>query len=229
MIIPTDAEIRKEVRDVEAKYRQCPQSLRQFVAFTYKYVFGSAKKFYTVPWVRIRTDRYQSDTKVSENFMNKVIKEGRGELKYRHLEQIADLYGVPVSVILMFTRCYSDQRDIRAGAKSAGDAEKLYKFIEALPQLSRKADKFSSFLAWVDVYHGGTAWRRELEARLSDVDQFQYSLGECHELCVSGLAHAGFRYGHALKRSSNMIANWLRAANHSRTFLPPFSKLRIAR
>ena len=22
---------------------------------------------------------------------------------------------------------------------------------------------------------------------------------ECHELCVSGLAHAGFRYSHALK------------------------------
>ena len=53
--------------------------------------------------------------------------------------------------------------------------------------------------------------------------------GECHELCVSGPAHAGFRYGHALKRSSNMIANWLRAANHSRTFLPSFSKLRMAR
>ena len=52
---------------------------------------------------------------------------------------------------------------------------------------------------------------------------------ECPELCVSGLAHAGFRYRHALKRSSNMIANWFRAANHSRTFLPPFSKLRIAR
>ena len=31
--------------------------------------------------------------------------------------------------------------------------------------------------------------------------------GECHELCVSGPVHAGFRYGHALKRSSNMIAN----------------------
>ncbi len=30
---------------------------------------------------------------------------------------------------------------------------------------------------------------------------------ECNELCVSGPAHAGFRYGHALKRSSNMIAN----------------------
>ncbi|MBS1303260.1 hypothetical protein, partial [Loktanella sp. SALINAS62] len=29
--------------------------------------------------------------------------------------------------------------------------------------------------------------------------------GECHELCVSGLAHAGFRYSYALKRSSNMI------------------------
>ncbi len=30
---------------------------------------------------------------------------------------------------------------------------------------------------------------------------------ECHELCVSDPAHAGFRYDHALKRSSNMIAN----------------------
>ena len=55
------------------------------------------------------------------------------------------------------------------------------------------------------------------------------SKGECHELCVSGLAHAGFRYGHALKRSPNMIANWFLAANHSRTLRPPFSKLRMAR
>ena len=53
--------------------------------------------------------------------------------------------------------------------------------------------------------------------------------GECHELCVWHLAHAGFSHGHALKRSANMISNWLRAANHSRTFLPPFSKLRMAR
>ncbi|NJR13108.1 MAG: hypothetical protein HC779_00760 [Phyllobacteriaceae bacterium] len=52
---------------------------------------------------------------------------------------------------------------------------------------------------------------------------------ECHELCVSGPVHAGFRYGHALKRSPNMIANWFLAANHSLTFLPPFSKLRMAR
>src|SRR6056297_2344368 len=57
----------------------------------------------------------------------------------------------------------------------------------------------------------------------------QQIMGECHELCVSGPVHAGFKYSHALKRSSNMIANWFRAANHSRTFLPPFSKLRIAR
>ncbi len=55
------------------------------------------------------------------------------------------------------------------------------------------------------------------------------SLGECHELCVSGPTHAGFRYCHALKRSSNMIANWLRAANHSRTFLSSFSKLQMAK
>ncbi|WP_411976636.1 GNVR domain-containing protein [Sulfitobacter faviae] len=32
------------------------------------------------------------------------------------------------------------------------------------------------------------------------------NVGECHELCVSGLAHAGFRYSHALKRSSNIMA-----------------------
>lgn len=37
-------------------------------------------------------------------------------------------------------------------------------------------------------------WRKEFGGR------------ECHELCVSGLAHAGFRYSHALKRSSNIMA-----------------------
>ena len=36
---------------------------------------------------------------------------------------------------------------------------------------------------------------------------FQVLEWECHVLCVSGLAHAVFRYGRALKRSSNMIAN----------------------
>ena len=45
--------------------------------------------------------------------------------------------------------------------------------------------------------------------RLSNTDfgTFEDQTGECHELCVSCPAHAGFRYGHALKRSSNMIAN----------------------
>ena len=52
---------------------------------------------------------------------------------------------------------------------------------------------------------------------------------ECPEFCVCVPVHGGFKYSHALKRSSNIIANWLRAANHSRTFLPPFSKLRMAR
>ena len=54
-------------------------------------------------------------------------------------------------------------------------------------------------------------------------------LRECPEFCVCVPVHGGFKYSHALKRSSNIIANWLRAANHSRTFLPPFSKLRMAR
>ncbi len=54
------------------------------------------------------------------------------------------------------------------------------------------------------------------------------SIGECPEVCVSGLAH-GFSDTQAAKRSPNIMANWLRAANHSRTFRPSFSKLRIAR
>ena len=51
---------------------------------------------------------------------------------------------------------------------------------------------------------------------------------ECPELCVSGPAHA-VSDTQASKRSPNIMANWLRAANHSRTFLPSFSNLRIAR
>jgi len=54
-------------------------------------------------------------------------------------------------------------------------------------------------------------------------------LRECPELCVSALTHAGFRYGYALKRSSNRIANWFRAANHSLTLRPSFSNFRMAR
>ncbi len=57
----------------------------------------------------------------------------------------------------------------------------------------------------------------------------QVAARECHKLRVWHLAHAGFSHRHALKRVSNMIASWFLAANHSLTFLPPFSKLRIAR
>ena len=52
--------------------------------------------------------------------------------------------------------------------------------------------------------------------------------GECPELCVSGAVHA-VSDTQASKRSPNIMANWLRAANHSRTFRPSFSKLRMAR
>ena len=51
---------------------------------------------------------------------------------------------------------------------------------------------------------------------------------ECPELCVSGPVHA-VSDTQASKRSPNIMANWLRAANHSLTFLPSFSKFRMAR
>ena len=51
---------------------------------------------------------------------------------------------------------------------------------------------------------------------------------ECHELCVSGPVHA-VSDTQASKRSPNIMANWLRAANHSRTLRPSFSNLRMAR
>ncbi|MFV1874753.1 Arm DNA-binding domain-containing protein [Nioella sp.] len=51
---------------------------------------------------------------------------------------------------------------------------------------------------------------------------------ECPELCVSGPVHA-VSDTQASKRSPNIMANWLRAANHSLTFRPSFSKLRMAR
>lgn len=51
---------------------------------------------------------------------------------------------------------------------------------------------------------------------------------ECHKLCVSAPIHAAFDT-QASKRSLNIMANWFLAANHSLTFRPSFSKLRIAR
>ncbi len=49
--------------------------------------------------------------------------------------------------------------------------------------------------------------RRQILNSVSELLQSIFANRECHELCVSEVAHAGFRYGHALKRSSNMIAN----------------------
>ncbi len=54
------------------------------------------------------------------------------------------------------------------------------------------------------------------------------SYGECPKLCVWGLAHA-VKTGHLLNRSGYRIANRFRAATHSLTHRPDFSKLRMAR
>ncbi len=51
---------------------------------------------------------------------------------------------------------------------------------------------------------------------------------ECPKLCVWGLAHA-VKTGHLLNRSGYRIANRFRAATHSLTHRPDFSKLRMAR
>ncbi|MBU3029208.1 hypothetical protein, partial [Paracoccus marinaquae] len=56
-----------------------------------------------------------------------------------------------------------------------------------------------------------------------DVREFRKEIAkadrECQELCVSDPAHA-VSDTQAAKRSPNIMANWLRAANHSRTFRP---------
>ena len=51
---------------------------------------------------------------------------------------------------------------------------------------------------------------------------------EYPKLCVLVLAHA-VKTGHLLNRSGYRIANWFRAATHSLTQRPFFSKLRMAR
>lgn len=68
--------------------------------------------------------------------------------------------------------------------------------------------------------------------RILDVSQsgfFAWRDRGVYEFCVSCPVHTGFRYGHALKCSSNMIAKLFLAANHSRALRPPFLKIRIAR
>lgn len=66
------------------------------------------------------------------------------------------------------------------------------------------------------------------EAATRPTMRFVRIKGECPELCVSGPVHA-VSDTQASKRSPNVMANWLRAANHFLTFLPSFSKLRMAR
>ncbi len=64
----------------------------------------------------------------------------------------------------------------------------------------------TTFYRWYDRYlQRGEAGLKDQSPKPKHV--WNRVPGECHEVCVSGPAHAGFRYGHALKRSSNMIAN----------------------
>ncbi|MEZ7137460.1 IS110 family transposase, partial [Komagataeibacter sp. SM21] len=60
---------------------------------------------------------------------------------------------------------------------------------------------------------------KQTSAPSFDVRGILYRLRECPEVCVSDLVH-GFSDTQAAKRPSNIMANWLRAANHSRTFRP---------
>lgn len=72
----------------------------------------------------------------------------------------------------------------------------------------------------VHMLRSGARWR--------DCPEVYGPYRKCPELCVSGPVHA-VSDTQASKRSPNIMANWLRAANHSRTFRPSFSKLRMAR
>jgi hypothetical protein len=86
-----------------------------------------------------------------------------------------------------------------------------------------------------DRAHAVETWRKVAEQlrprwrKLPDLmDASEHDVWECPELCVSGPVHA-VSVTQASKRSPNIMANWFRAANHSLTFRPSFSKLRMAR
>jgi len=162
----------------------------------------------------------------------------------------------PAQFIPAAQEAVSEQIKAIGGLTGAGDFAQITKMLAGHSQLSGdhaakltkhqvlKTPKLARNVLWPGVGDGdsssaggstgggtapGGATADPASVLTADLRDKLLAARECHELCVSGLAHAGFRYGHALKRSSNMIANWLRAANHSRTFLPPFSKLRMAR
>ena len=71
--------------------------------------------------------------------------------------------------------------------------------------------------------------RWTVSKRLPNTNSVSQSLSwEYPRLCVWVLAHA-IKTGHLLNRSGYRIANWFRAATHSLTQRPFFSKLRMAR
>ncbi|MFV1874455.1 helix-turn-helix domain-containing protein [Nioella sp.] len=76
--------------------------------------------------------------------------------------------------------------------------------------------------------NGTTEIMRRTGMSKPTVWRWQERYRECPELCVSGPVPA-VSDTQASKRSPNIMANWLRAANHSLTFRPSFSKLRMAR
>ena len=68
----------------------------------------------------------------------------------------------------------------------------------------------------------------ELKGKALSCWCFPEKCREYPKLCVWVLAHA-VKTGHLLNRSGYRIANWFRAATHSLTQRPFFSKLRMAR
>lgn len=175
-MIPNDDAVRQAVRKIPPAERLCPQSVRDFFGFTFLYFFRSARKFHEVSWFEPRPDRAFNKNHITKSFVERTIVGGKGSLPYGALERVSGLYGVPVSVILLFTRCYAANRDKKDGAEATADFEKLMSFMEKLPDLVQSADQLSDFLKWVDTFHDGKDWRREVEDRLSDDPEYQYKL-----------------------------------------------------
>jgi|SRR6056297_2000688 len=90
-------------------------------------------------------------------------------------------------------------------------------------------NKFNPYFERSPVYDAKVApeLRRHYLAEMLDRAAEADLDGECHEHCVSGRVHA-VSDTQASKYSPNIMANWLRAANRSRTFRPSFSNLRMA-
>ena len=79
-----------------------------------------------------------------------------------------------------------------------------------------------------DELRGSGAVQNTPEFCTSWLGRSEGYIREYPRLCVWVLAHA-IKTGHLLNRSGYRIANWFRAATHSLTQRPFFSKLRMAR